>query len=129
MNKSEMLKRAKFHKHNDRMVLFLNFANLDIEDAYEVIDYSAGIIERMPKSSICTLTNIVDAKYNQELINALRKFAQKNKPHVIAGAVIGVEGIKKTVFNALLKVSGRKNLKMFSNEDDALKWLLVQKRS
>lgn len=108
------------------MVLSLDFAKLDIKEAYEVINYSAGIVEKMPKNSICTLTNITEAKFNQDLIDALKKFAQKNKPHVIAGAVIGVDGIKKTLFNAILKVTGRQNLKMFDNENDALTWLASQ---
>jgi hypothetical protein len=127
MKKVKLLKRAKFSKHQDKMILSLNFANLEIDEAYEAIDYSAGIIEKMPKNSVFTLTNITDTNYNQDLIDALRTFAQKNKPHVIAGAVIGVEGIKKTVFNTLLKVTGRKNMKMFSNEEEALRWLVTQK--
>ena len=110
------------------MVLYLNFANLDIDEAHEVINYSAGIVEKMPKSSICTLTNITGANFNQALIDALKEFAKKNKPHVIAGAVIGVDGIKKTLFNVILMVSGRKNLKMFDKEDDALTWLAAQNR-
>ena len=128
MKKSELMKRAKFSKHENKMVLSLNFANLEIDEAYEVINYSAAIIEKMPKNSICTLTNITDANYNQDLISALKKFAQKNKPHVIAGAVIGVEGIKKTLFNTIFKIAGRKNMRMFSNEDDALTWLVTQNR-
>ena len=128
MKKVDLLKRANFRKHQGSMVLSLNFANLEIDEAYEVINYSAGIIENMPKNSLYTLTNITDTNYNQELVGALKKFAQKNKPHVIAGAVIGVEGIKKTVFNTLLKVSGRNNMRMFNNEDDALEWLVTQKK-
>ena len=128
MNRSELLTRAKFHKHNGRMVLSLDFAQLGIEEAYEVINYSAGIVEKMPKNSICTLTNISGAKFNQDLIDALKKFAQKNKPHVIAGAVVGADGIKKTLFKAILKVTGRQNLKMFNNEEDALTWLTAQNR-
>lgn len=128
MKKSELMKRAKFSKHENKMVMCLSFANLEIDEAYEVINYSAAIIEKMPKNSICTLTNITNANYNQDLISALKKFAQKNKPHVIAGAVIGVEGIRKTVFNTILKISGRKNMRMFGNEDEALKWLVSQNK-
>lgn len=126
MNKSKLLTRAKFHKHKGIMVLSMNFAHLNIEECYEVINYSAGIIEKMPKSSICTLTNITDANFDQKLIDALKGFAKKNKPHVIAGAVIGVEGMKKVLFNTILKVSGRDNLKVFYNEEDALNWLESQ---
>lgn len=106
MKKSQLIARAKFKKHGEKMILSLNFANLSIDEAHEVIDYSSGIIAKMPKDSIYTLTNIKDANFNQELIDALKRFAQQNKPHVIAGAVIGAEGIKKVLFNTIFKFSG-----------------------
>lgn len=61
MNKLELMTRSKFHKHKNKMVLFLNFADLNINDAYEVIDYSSGIIGRMPLNSVYTLTDITNS--------------------------------------------------------------------
>ena len=129
MKKSELLTRSKFRKHKNRMILSLNFGNLNIEDAYEVIDYSSGIIERMPTNSIWTITNVSNANFDQKLIKALTAFTQKNKPHVVAGAVIGAEGLKKFMFNTILKLSGRSNMKTFDKEEDALEWLAIQNRT
>lgn len=129
MKRSELMTRSKFHKHNDKMILSLNFGNLDIGEAYEVIDYSSGIIERMPKDSVYTLTNVSNTKFDQKLITALTGFTQKNKPHVVAGAVIGAEGLKKFIFSTVLKLSGRTNMKTFNTEQDALNWLATQKRT
>lgn len=129
MNKAELLTRSKFRRHKSKMILSLNFGKLDINDAYKVIDYSSRIIERMPKNSIYTLTNVTDSNFDQKLINALTKFTQKNKPHVVAGAVIGAEGLKKFMFNTILRLSGRNNMKIFDREDEALEWLIKQSRA
>ena len=123
MKTSELMARAKFKKHQDKMVLSLNFANLEIDEAHEIINYSSGTIAKMPNNSVRILTNITDANFNQELISALKEFAKKNKPHVIASAVVGATGIKKVLFNTIFKFSGRKNMKMFNNEDEAIEWL------
>ncbi len=126
MNKLELMTRSKFHKHKNKMVLFLNFADLGINDAYEVIDYSSGIIERMPLNSVYTLTDITNSNFDQKLINALTGFTLKNKPYVVAGAVVGADGLKKFIFNTILKLSGRSNMKTFNNEEDAIEWLVSQ---
>ena len=126
MNKLELMTRSKFHKHQNKMVLFLNFADLDINDAYEVIDYSSGIIARMPLNSVYTLTDISNSNFDQKLINALTGFTQKNKPHVVAGAVVGADGLKKFIFSTVLKLSGRSNMKTFNSKGDAIEWLVCQ---
>lgn len=122
MKKSELLTRSKFRKHKSLMVLTLNFGDLSNEDAYEVIDYGSGIIERMPNNSVYTPTNVPNANFDQKLIKALTAFTQKNKPHVAADA----EGLKKFIFNTSLKLSGRSNMKTFDTEEDALEWLTNQ---
>jgi hypothetical protein len=72
------------------------------------------------------LNSYTNSNFDQKLINALTGFTQKNKPHVVAGAVIGAEGLKKFVFNTILKLSGRSNMKTFNNEGDAIEWLVCQ---
>ena len=126
MKPSQIMLRSKFRSHHGKRILSLNFSNLEITETHKVIEYSSELIQKVPKDSIYTLTNITDAKFDQNLINALKQFTNKNKPYVIAGAVIGVEGIKKTLFNTILLFSGRRNLKVFSDEHGALAWLTTQ---
>jgi len=47
-----------------------------------------------------------------------------NKPYVKYGAVIGVDGIKKIMVNAIFKLCGRDNMTFISSKDAAVKWLL-----
>jgi hypothetical protein len=125
MKASEVMNLAKFVKHKNSMLLYFNFSGMDIDDARQVCDYAKGLITRMPKKSVLTLVNVTDVKYDDAFRELSNELAQYNKPYVLAGAVIGVEGWRKLVFWATTKLTGRGNLKLFpATELEAAKdWL------
>jgi hypothetical protein len=59
---------------------------------------------------VLTLTDVTDTK---------------NKPHVIAGAVAGVTGLKKVIYNTIVAVTGRK-MATFDTIGQARDWLAGQ---
>jgi hypothetical protein len=72
---------------------------------------------------------VTGAKYNLEVTKALKEFAIGNKPFVKAGAVVGLDALKKIIYNSIMHVSGR-NLLAFDNIEKAKDWLVEQwKRS
>jgi len=46
----------------------------------------------------------------------------RNKPYVVAAAVVGVTGLKQIIYNAVMKFSGRK-LTAFDSLAEAKDWL------
>lgn len=123
MKTSEMMSRIKFVKHADKMILLFNFADLAIEDARQVCDYAKGLISRMPKGTVLTLTDVTNVKYDADFRELSKDLAEHNKPFVLAGAVIGVDGWRKMVFWAVTKITGRSNLKLFDDAESAKEWL------
>lgn len=126
MKTTEVMSRASLKNHNGKRIMSIDFSKLEAEDACKVLDYSKELIQRMPEKSLYTLTNVTDANFDLKLIDSLKKFSNANKPYVIAGAVIGAEGIKRTVFNSVIIFSGRSDLKSFTDKDEALSWLIMQ---
>ena len=55
----------------------------------------------------------------------MKDLTTHNKPYVKASAVVGVDGLKKVVFNAVQTVSGR-HLSSFETADQAKAWLVSQ---
>lgn len=123
MKTSEIMSRIKFVKHVDKMILLFNFADLAIEDARQVCDYAKGLISRMPKGTVLTLTDVTNVKYDADFRELSKDLAEHNKPFVLAGAVIGVDGWRKMVFWAVTKITGRSNLKLFDDAESAKEWL------
>lgn len=127
MKTSEVMIRGKFFKHRDRMILNLDFSDLDIDDAGQVCDYVKGVISRMPPGTVLTLVNVTNVKYDQAFRNLSNGLAEHNKPYVLAGAVVGVDGWKKLIFWATTKLTGRSNLKAFDSIEEAKEWLVNYK--
>lgn len=45
--------------------------------------------------------------FDKDITEAFKNFTAGNKPYVKAGAVVGVTGLKKVMYNAVMKVTGR----------------------
>lgn len=127
MKTSEVMNRAKFIKHQNKMILTFDFSGLEISDARQVCDYVKGLISRMPKGSVLTLTNVTNVKYDDAFKELTKDLVEHNKPFVLAGAVIGVEGWRKLVFWAVTKLTGRNNLRLFDDIEYAKEWLAAYK--
>lgn len=124
MKSSEVMTRAKFSKHRDKMILNFDFSDLDHDDASQLCEYVKGMISRMPKGSVLTLVNVTNVKYDAAFRELSNELAEHNKPYVLAGAVIGVEGWKKLILWATTKFTGRNNLKAFDDLEEAKEWLV-----
>jgi len=123
------MKRVKYLYHNGRPILFLDFSGCNVEDFHISIKEAEKLIRAEPPNSILTLTDVTGAKYNLEVTKALKEFAIGNKPFVKAGAVVGLDALKKIIYNSIMHVSGR-NLLAFDNIEKAKDWLVEQwKRS
>ncbi len=85
------MKRIQLIDHKGREVLYLDFSDCNIEEVSQVIEMAKKIIRVQPKESVLTLTNVSGTGYNKEIIQALKEFANNNKPFVKAGAVVGID--------------------------------------
>jgi hypothetical protein len=81
-------------------------------------------ITKYAEHSLLTIANIRDVKFDSETKNIMADWMEYNKPYVKFGAIIGFDGIKKIMVNAILKLSGRKNMAFISNKEQAIEFLL-----
>jgi hypothetical protein len=117
--------RIEFINYKDKKILFLDFSNLEPKEALDIISKSKGIIAQMPQNSVLTLVNVKNTRFDAELANAFKEYTANNKPFVKAGAIYGLSGFQKVVYNAVMKFSGRK-LPVFEELEKAKDWLVEQ---
>ncbi|MDR2555565.1 MAG: hypothetical protein LBC64_09085 [Fibromonadaceae bacterium] len=109
-----------------------NFIYLDLSEFKENSEYSEFVavaketIAKYAENSLFTITNIRDVKFDTETKRIIAEWMKSNKPYVKYGAVIGFDGIKRIVVNAIFKMGGRKNMMFFSHREQAVEWLLKQ---
>lgn len=94
--------------YKGKTIIYLDFSNLKhLSQINEVIQEATASIHKNPLGSVLTLTNINDMHFDTDITEAFKRFIAGNKPYVKAGAVVGVNGLKKIVYNAVMKFTGR----------------------
>ena len=114
--------RVKFITHRGKEILFLDFSNCKADEALKVIEDAKKAVITKPKNSLLTLTDVTDARFNDAVTNGLKELTAHNKPYVKAAAVVGITGLKKILFSAVMAFSKR-NIESFSDVEQAKSWL------
>jgi hypothetical protein len=117
------LKRVEFIQHQWRQVLLLDFSQCSVEEALNTIEEAKKVIRSQPEKSLLILTDVTDARYNIDVVEKLKEFTKGNEPYVRASAVVGLDGIKKIIYNAVVMFSKR-TFPLFENRENALDWLI-----
>ncbi len=119
------MERVKFINHSGKEILLLDFSGTKPHEAVAIIERAKGIIGSRPENSLLTLTDVTDIHFNNELSQQMKEFTAHNKPYVRAAAVVGVTGLKRIIYNAVIAFS-RRNITTFDDRDRAAQWLADQ---
>jgi len=117
--------RIEEFKRDDKDFIYYDLSNFETND--EFIEFTKAATERITKyaeHSLYTITNIKDVRFDSETKNIVAKWMDCNRPYVKYGAVIGFDGIKKIMVNAIFKICGRKNMTFTSSKEQAIEFLL-----
>jgi len=109
---------------------FIYFDLSEFKDNSEYSEFVEAAKKRMAKyaeQSLFTITNIRNVKFDSETKRIVAEWMAYNKPYVKYGAVIGFDGIKRLVVNAIFKMGGRKNMTFSPDREQAIEWLQKQK--
>ncbi len=117
--------RTRFIEFEGRKILMLDFSGIsDPSSAIEAVSEARALVGRQqPDGSLLTLTNVTGSHFDSGVLKAIRELVEHNKPYVRAGAVVGLAGLMKVVFNTLMHLTGRQ-LKSFDDMDDAKAYLI-----
>lgn len=121
-----IMSTVRFIEHKGKQVLFLEYSKVPVDRLVAEIENTKTIIAAQPPGSVLTLTDVTGVESTRESSEAIKSLAKHNKPYVRAGAVVGVSGIRRITFNAVLVVTGRRNLHLFEDIEEAKDWLIQQ---
>ncbi len=114
--------RVRFIEHKESRILYIDFSHATPEEFLATIELAEKTIGAEPPSSLLTLTNAEKAMHDRHVTERLKSYVEHNKPYVKAGAVVGLNELRKIIFNFLNKASGR-SLKAFDDVTEAKNWL------
>lgn len=120
------MERTRFTEHQGKRILLLDYAGVrDPEEALREIQHSRAVVAAQPPASLLVMTLVRDARYNAAVLQGMKDLAAHNAPYVKASAVVGMSGLHRIAYQAVILFSKR-NIKVFDEESEALDWLVTQ---
>jgi hypothetical protein len=120
-------KRIRFITHEDQKILYVDFSHGSLHDMHVLITESVKVIRSQPVKSLLLLTNVEKQAFNPSAAAEMQRYAQENEPFVFAAAVVGLDGLKRIVYETIRKASGQ-NMMAFSGIEEAKQWLVERKK-
>jgi hypothetical protein len=72
-----------------------------------------------------TLTVVTGSHCDLKISDALKGLTEDNKPYVIAGAIVGLSGLMKIIYSAIVRITGR-SFATFNDIEDPKHGLISQ---
>ncbi len=115
--------RIKFIRHEEKEILFLDFSNSGTDEVLKIIEDAKRVISARPEGSLLTLTDVTNARFNEKVGDGMKQLTAHNRPYVRAAAVVGITGLKKIIFGAVMAFAKR-NIESFDDVEQAKQWLV-----
>jgi hypothetical protein len=120
------MERVGFIRHKDATILKVDLSHpANVEESLTVIKQAKAIIATHPPKSLLILTDVTGTTFNTKAVEEMKRYSAFNTPFVKASAVIGISGLARIIYDAVVKVIGR-TVVTFDTEAEALDWLARQ---
>jgi hypothetical protein len=112
---------------NGKTIFYLNFRDMKSEaEIIAKVQTCAREIRCQPQKSLLTLTDVGGMHFNNNIRDAFTNLSKGNSAFVKAGAVCGLSGLGSIVYNGLLKLANRENIRSFKTLEEAKDYLMQQ---
>lgn len=123
--KGQKMKRVQLIEYKGKKITSLDFSSCDKKLIPDLIEEAEALVKTQPLNSVLTLTDLTDFRFDAKMIELFKELTAHNKPYVKAGAIIGIKGLQKVAYDAVMRFSNR-NIPLFSDRQEALEWLINQ---
>ena len=120
------MERTRFIEHRGKRILLLDYSGVqNAEEALREIEHSKRVVAMQPPRSLLVMTVVRNARYNTAVLQGMKELAAHNAPYVKASALVGMGGLHRIAYQAVILFSRRK-IQTFDTEAQALDWLVQQ---
>lgn len=119
------MNQAQLITHKGRKIVYVNLSGCQAAEVSTITDEARKLIASQPKESALILTDVTNIQLNSETSHIMKAFSENNTPYTKASAVIRIEGLKKIIYSAVQRVSGR-TIPTFDTVEQAKDWLVEQ---
>lgn len=122
--------KPEFVEHNGKKILYVNFSNMKKEDIPTYMEEAKRLLLPNPPGSVLFLANVYKMSFDKATVKNFVEFFKFTKTYTKRTAVIGLDTLKKMLYEAVLVISGRgsENIRVFDGpnaESKAKDWLAI----
>ncbi|MBN1474406.1 MAG: hypothetical protein JW914_07310 [Syntrophaceae bacterium] len=122
--------KPEFIEHRDKKVFYLNFSNMEKDAIPVFMEEAKKALSAYEPSSVLFLANVEKMKFDKDIVKSFIEFFKFTKTYTKKTAVIGLDTLKKMLYETVLTLSGRgkENIRVFDgpNADAKAKdWLTL----
>lgn len=117
--------RSHWITHKGQKILYCDYTNYpesEFEKLKAELEEVEAVITLEPKDSVLGLTDIRGSVATSEVIVLFKGAVSRTGPHIRMQAVVGVSGVKKVLFDVVVRLSGQ-NARTFDKVESAKEWL------
>ena len=121
------MERCQTIEHRGARILLFDYAGLrDPAVLLEEFRRMAEVVRAQPLASVLGVTDVRGCVYSWTVLHAMKDLLRGNGPHMRASAAVLDRPELRVALDALTVLTGR-NIKAFSNLEEAMDWLVTQK--
>jgi len=119
------MERIEEFSRNGENFIFIDFSGFKYADEFaDLIELVKPVVAKYPSGSLNTISNIENVRFDTAVKDVIVQYLEFNKPHVKCAVIIGMDGIKKMMALALIKLSGRTNIFFAFTREQAIEVIL-----
>ncbi len=120
------MERVRHVKHKGRDIIQVDLSDSrSEEESISILEKARELIDVHAPKTVLLLTNVTNAHYGPKGAEAMKAYSKANTNLVKASAVVGVSGIKRVIYQAIVRMTGR-HIATFDTVEQALDWLAEQ---
>lgn len=124
-NPSEKGGWTRIIEHKGKKIILQNARNCSVSEGLKVMDEGRAIIRSQEPKSVLSLVDVRGADFNQSTAESLKEYAKGNGQYTKKSAAVGISGLKKIIFKAMIKFSGR-DIKLLDDLEEAKEYLVKE---
>ena len=117
---------AQWITHKGGRIFLIDFSRSGIGEINATIAQAKPLIAKAPPLSILCLVDTTGSKFDIQISKAIQNFSEHNKPYMKMTALVGVEGLQKVIYFAVLTFTKRTNIVLKNSREEALDWLMAK---
>ncbi len=118
--------KSKWITHKGERLFYSNYSNFgdDLDALAEEVRAADSVVCDQPKDSARVIVDVRGTTGTREAMDVFKQSSKRTQAHIHKMALLGISGVRKVLYQAVMRFSGQKNSKPFDDIEAAKEWLV-----